>query len=113
MLKTGSTAGDSGRPQKTSVETFMLKPVRPLAAKEPLTMLLILAMLTLICALVAGVFGFDDTAPAFPSLAAGARYLFFPLLGAALAALAGGTLGTSRRRYRYATTTTRRDRRTF
>ena len=56
-------------------------------------MLLRFAMLTLICALMAGVFGYEAAAPSLSSAAAWARILFVPFLTISVASLTGGTLG--------------------
>ncbi len=63
-------------------------------------MLLALAMLSLICALMAGVFGFEGATPSFPATVDWARYLFVPFLCLSAAAFTGGTLGIGRRRSR-------------
>lgn len=54
-------------------------------------MLLRFAMFCLICALVAGVFGFEDTLPTLPQTTAWGRYLFPPLVLVAVAAMTAGT----------------------
>jgi uncharacterized membrane protein YtjA (UPF0391 family) len=54
--------------------------------------LLRFAMLSLICALTAGVFGFEGAAPSLPSMVVWARSLFLPFLAIAVASLTGGAL---------------------
>lgn len=53
-------------------------------------MLLRFAMLCLISALAAGVFGFEDTLPTLPETTTWGRYLFLPLVLVSVAALTAG-----------------------
>lgn len=60
-------------------------------------MLLNLAMASLICALMAGVFGFEGTPSTLPAAVFWARVMFVPFLGIAVIALMGGMGGLDRR----------------
>gem|GEM_PF-5721438 len=55
-------------------------------------MLLWFAMLTLICALMAGVFGHEDAVPSWLSTTNWLRNLFIPLLTLSVALLTSGAL---------------------